>query len=39
VLSEDAQGNLVLDVREFHHVEPTAPIDGFPYPRPPKGSL
>jgi inward rectifier potassium channel len=38
VLSEDDKGNLTLDVREFHHVVPTLPIDGFPYPRPPKGS-
>ncbi|HEY3819462.1 MAG TPA: ion channel [Polyangiaceae bacterium] len=33
VLSEDAGGNLVLDIRKFHHITPTAPIDGFPYPR------
>jgi inward rectifier potassium channel len=36
VLSEDEAGNLTLDVAKFHHVVPTAPIDGFPYPRPPK---
>jgi inward rectifier potassium channel len=34
VLSEDAAGNLTLDVRKFDHVEPTLPIDGFPYPPP-----
>jgi inward rectifier potassium channel len=33
VLSEDDAGNLVLDVRRFHEVVPTAPIAGFPYPR------
>jgi inward rectifier potassium channel len=38
VLSEDAQGRIVLDVRQFHHVTPTTPIEGFPYPRPEKGA-
>jgi inward rectifier potassium channel len=38
VLSEDAEGRIVLDVRKFHDVTPTAPIEGFPYPRAPKGS-
>jgi inward rectifier potassium channel len=33
VLSEDGDGNLVLDVRRFDEIEPTAPIEGFPYPR------
>jgi inward rectifier potassium channel len=33
VLSEDAQGNLILDVRKFHDIVPTTPIEGFPYPR------
>jgi inward rectifier potassium channel len=33
VLSEDADGRLTLDVRRFDATEPTAPIDGFPYPR------
>jgi inward rectifier potassium channel len=33
VLSEDADGVLVLDVRKFHDVVPTAPTDGFPYPK------
>jgi inward rectifier potassium channel len=32
VLSEDDQGNLILDVRKFHDVVPTAAIEGFPYP-------
>ncbi|HKA86387.1 MAG TPA: ion channel [Haliangiales bacterium] len=34
VLSELPDGNLVLDVRRFHDLEPTAPTDAFPYPRP-----
>jgi inward rectifier potassium channel len=38
ILSEDAQGNLTLDIRKFHDVTPTVPIDGFPYPRPTKGA-
>jgi inward rectifier potassium channel len=38
VLSEDDAGNLILDVRRFHEVEPTEPVEGFPYPRPPAGS-
>jgi inward rectifier potassium channel len=33
ILSEDAHGNLVLDVRLFHDVEPTQPTEAFPYPR------
>jgi inward rectifier potassium channel len=33
VLSEDSDGNLVLDVRRFHELLPTAAIEGFPYPR------
>jgi inward rectifier potassium channel len=35
VLSEDDAGNLILDVRKFHDVETTEPVEGFPYPRPP----
>lgn len=34
VLSERADGSLVLDVRRFHEVIPTEPVAGFPYPRP-----
>jgi len=34
ILSEDAAGNLVLDVRRFHDTEPTQPSEAFPYPRP-----
>lgn len=33
VLSETPDGNLVLDVRRFHDVVPTAPTAEFPYPR------
>ncbi len=33
ILSETSNGQMVLDVRKFHHVEPTAAFDGFPYPR------
>ncbi len=38
VLSEDAGGNLILDVRRFHDIVPTEPIEGFPFPRPPAAS-
>jgi inward rectifier potassium channel len=33
VLNEDADGNLVLDIRRFHELEPTEPSEGFPYPK------
>ena len=33
ILSEDDHGNLVLDVTRFDQIEPTRPVDGFPYPR------
>ena len=33
VLSEDRDGNLLLDVRRFHELLPTGAIEGFPYPR------
>jgi inward rectifier potassium channel len=33
VLSEDDGGNLILDVRKFHDIEPTEPIESFPYPK------
>jgi inward rectifier potassium channel len=33
VLSEDATGNVILDVRRFHDVVPTVPTQAFPYPR------
>jgi inward rectifier potassium channel len=32
ILSEAPDGKIILDVRRFHEVEPTAPIEGFPYP-------
>lgn len=36
VLSEDSAGNIVLDVRRFHDIVPTAATTDFPYPRPAK---
>jgi inward rectifier potassium channel len=38
ILSETEDGNIVLDVRRFHDIEPTKPIDGFPYPRDDEGT-
>jgi inward rectifier potassium channel len=35
ILSEDSEGNITLDIRRFHEILPTEPIDGFPFPRPP----
>jgi inward rectifier potassium channel len=32
VLSETPDGHLLLDLRRFHHIEPTAPTPDFPYP-------
>jgi inward rectifier potassium channel len=32
ILTEDEDGNLVMDVRRFHEIQPTEPIDDFPYP-------
>jgi inward rectifier potassium channel len=32
ILTEVEDGHLVLDVRRFHDIEPTKPVDGFPYP-------
>jgi inward rectifier potassium channel len=32
VLSEEASGDVVLDLRKFHEIVPTAPQVGFPYP-------
>jgi inward rectifier potassium channel len=34
VLSETPDGHLLLDLRRFHEVEPTAPTPDFPYPAP-----
>jgi len=31
ILSENKDGAIVLDVRRFHDVVPTQPVDGFPY--------
>ena len=32
VLTETPDGHLLLDLRRFHDIEPTAPCPGFPYP-------
>ena len=32
VLTVDGAGKLIFDVRRFHDTEPTAAIEGFPYP-------
>ncbi len=32
VLSERPDGTIVLDIRRFHEVEATSPVEGFPYP-------
>jgi inward rectifier potassium channel len=34
VLSETPDGDVLLDLRRFHDLEPTAPSVDFPYPRP-----
>ncbi len=31
-LSEDENGDVILDLRKFHDVTPTRPQEGFPYP-------
>jgi hypothetical protein len=35
VLSEEAGGDLQLDLRKFHELVPTAPTEGFPHPSKP----
>ena len=35
VLHEDADGDLVMDLRKFHQIEPSAPTPDFPYPAAP----
>lgn len=32
VLSEEANGDVILDLRKFHEIVPTTPQEGFPYP-------
>ena len=32
ILSEDANGDVTLDLRKFHDIVPTLPQPGFPYP-------
>jgi inward rectifier potassium channel len=34
ILTEDGNGNVVLDIRRFHDIRPTEPFEGFPYPAP-----
>jgi inward rectifier potassium channel len=34
ILTEQPDGSLVVDMRRFHQLVPTQPIEGFPYPRP-----
>ena len=36
ILTEDEDGNIVVDVRRFHDINPTEPFEGFPYPRRPR---
>jgi inward rectifier potassium channel len=36
VLDETPEGNVILDLRRFHQVEPTTPTEAFPYPERPK---
>jgi inward rectifier potassium channel len=31
ILSETADGNVLVDLRRFHDLTPTAPVPGFPY--------
>jgi len=38
ILSETADGNIILDLERFHDVEPTRPTDDFPYPTNASGS-
>jgi inward rectifier potassium channel len=33
ILSETADGNLIMDLNKFHDSEPTRPTGDFPYPR------
>jgi inward rectifier potassium channel len=35
ILEEDSEGNIVLDIRRFHDILPTEPVEGFPFPVPP----
>jgi inward rectifier potassium channel len=32
ILSEDEEGDVILDLRKFHDIVPTLPQPGFPYP-------
>jgi inward rectifier potassium channel len=33
ILSEEANGDVILDLRRFHEIVPTSPQEGFPYPQ------
>jgi inward rectifier potassium channel len=33
IISEQPDGTLIVDMRLFHKVVPTEPLEGFPYPR------
>ena len=35
ILSEVGDGRVILDIRRFHDVVPTEPIEGFPFPQKP----
>jgi inward rectifier potassium channel len=32
ILSEEPNGDVILDLRKFHEIVPTKPMEGFPYP-------
>ena len=32
ILTEDERGQLVMDVRRFHDIQATEPLEDFPYP-------
>ena len=34
ILHEQTPEHVILDLRKFHDLVPTAPTDDFPYPRP-----
>jgi inward rectifier potassium channel len=38
ILHEESPTRVILDLRKFHDLLPTAPIDGFPYPEKPRAS-
>ena len=34
ILSQESDGRVIMDIRRFHDLVPTDPVEGFPYPRP-----